>query len=135
MGNNAGDHNKMRSAQIVLGPIAATNAKDMFFYRANRSFRIVGMHAALQTGSTSATLQIEKSVGGAVAIGSGVDLLATEVDTTAVTGLAIATPHELDLVTTAGALELSEGDWLAMDWSGDVSSLVGLFVTIDLEPL
>ena len=110
--------------------LTATDASRAVFI-ATRACRLKAVSYMHTTGSTSGTLQIEKLTG-TTAAGSGtvlltgtIDLSATTVANTVVTGT---------LIATVASLTLAAGDRLSVKIAGTMTSLVGAIVTLMVAP-
>jgi hypothetical protein len=104
---------------------------DRPFFVADRSLRVVDIRARVEVAGTdgSAVTAAIKKVASGTALGSGTALHSGSVD---LKGTA-ATNQALTLSTTAGVLDLTPGDALAIDFTGTLTSAVGV-ATVHMLP-
>lgn len=133
-----------KGASLIVGdqfatvPVTATriaNADniDSNIFVANRPFKVVGIsevHTTAGSDGGAVTLQVRKCTG-TQAPASGVALLASTIN---LKGTA-QTVQAGTLTSTAEDLVLAAGDRLALDYTGTITSLAGVQVTVDLLPV
>ena len=120
-------------AQFVM----ETGFADAAFFTAPRSFRVTGVreiHRVAGDDGGAVSLQIEKCTG-TTAPGSGTNLLTNNSNAGFNLKGTANTDQEGSLVTTAASILLAKGDRLAVDFAGTLTSLAGVCVTVELDPV
>lgn len=119
--------------KITLPVRAAAEAVDTFLFKSeDQDYEIVGAFVNYVTaGGASAALQL-RNVADTVAIGSGTAMLESAFDLTAT---ALTQQTGVLASTTQSNRILPKGNWLAADFSGTVTGLVGLGLTVWLKPI
>lgn len=112
---------------------AAANAVDQFLFKSeDQDYELIGAFVNYVTaGGASFALQL-RNVADTVAIGSGVAMLESAFDLTAT---ALAQQTGVLASTTQSNRILPKGNWLAADFSGTATGIVGLGLTVWLKPI
>jgi len=107
---------------------------DAAFFIADRNYRVIAARAVWGTASSGATnvqLVADKATD---APGAGVDLLTNDSNAGFQTDGTANTP-EIGVLVDPGLLYIMEGDRLSVDFSGTLTALAGLCITVTLEAL
>ncbi len=120
------------SIPVTFAAAANADNVDQFIFTAQRRLKVVGaseVHTVAGTDAGTVTLDLKKcSSGTAPASGTSVLAAAFNAKGTA------ATPQIASLSATEANLILEAGQSLAVDYTGTITSLAGVLVTVDLIP-
>lgn len=115
--------------ETLGGTVPATAANYGIFFTANQAMKIVRVRARWEVASTSGTLQIKKVPSG-TAKASGTDVMSATISTAGTAD----TNASGTLSATEATITLADGDSLALVSGGTLTNLVGLTITVTLQP-
>lgn len=130
-GNEWVDTITPKISQATYSVVANADLADRTFFIANRSCRIRAIqevHATAGNDSGAVSLQITKE-SGTTTVGNGTSLLATAFDLKATAN----TVQAAALVSNADVLFVNAGDRLSVNYTGTLTTLAGVQVTVELE--
>jgi hypothetical protein len=120
-----------KTSQAVYSVLANGDLGDTAFFVANRAARIVSIsevHAVAGTSASAVTLQVYKDVNGK-AVNSGTPLLKTAFNLKGTAN----TLQNGTLVSDTDQLFIAPGERLSVDFTGTLTTLSGVVVTVTLE--
>lgn len=119
--------------EIIYRENSNSRLLDEAFFIANRSYQVVAVresHSALGTDAGDVTVQIRKDTG-TQAPTAGVALLSTALSLKT----AVNSVQTGSLTTTEADLKLVAGDRLSVDFSGILTGVAGVIVTVTLRAI
>lgn len=123
--------------KIEISLAANSNCIDQNIFIADRAYQVTRVdysHATAGTDVSAVNLQLAKQTG-TQAIGSGVNLLTNNTNAGFDCKGAINTVQNGTLTATTANLQLAAGNRLALDFTGTITSLAGVLVTVQLKPI
>jgi hypothetical protein len=113
------------------------NCIDQNIFIADRAYQVTRVdysHATAGSDGSAVNLQLAKQTG-TQAIGSGTNLLTNNTNAGFNCKATANTVQNGTLTATTASLQMATGDRLALDFTGTITSLAGVTVTVQLKPI
>lgn len=123
--------------KVEVSCVANSSCIDQNFFIADRAYQVTRVdysHATAGNDAGAVNLQVAKQTG-TQAIGSGTNLLTNNTNAGFNCKATANTVQNGTLTATTASLQLAAGDRLALDFTGTVTTLAGVTVSVQLKPI